>query len=85
MDLEVKLLIERGEHELILASALKEVSENAAVKTTIELLPDATFYSAVISHAYYSIFYMAKAYLTSKKVPLPEQGQHQAVYVKVSP
>jgi len=80
MDLEVKLLVERAENELLAARTLKMISENAALKNSIELRPESTFYSAVISHAYYTIFYCAKAYLLSKKIPLPEQGQHQAVY-----
>ncbi|HLC53879.1 MAG TPA: HEPN domain-containing protein [Candidatus Nanoarchaeia archaeon] len=39
-----------------------------------------TFYSSAIAHAYYTIFYSARAYLMKKGLKLPEQGQHQAVY-----
>jgi len=40
------------------------------------------FYSSVITHTYYSIFYSARAYLVFKGIKIPEQGQHQAVYYK---
>ncbi len=80
MDLKVKILIERAENELLASRALKMMSEDVSLKNLTELPPDTTFYSAVISHAYYAIFHSAKAYLLSKNVSLPEQGQHQAVY-----
>ncbi len=80
MDLEVSLLIKRAENELLAARALKKISEDTSLKISAELPSDTTFYSSVISHAYYAIFYSAKAYLIKRGVMLPEQGQHQAVY-----
>lgn len=80
MDLEVDLLIKRAENELMAANTLQKISNDALLKTSAELLPDITFYSSVISHAYYSIFYSARAYVMKKRISLPEQGQHQAVY-----
>ncbi|MDO8563991.1 MAG: hypothetical protein Q7R87_03200 [Nanoarchaeota archaeon] len=83
MDSNIKLCIERAENELILARAVKYLSDNSTLKKeSFNIGEDITFYSAVISHAYYSIFYSAKAYLISKNESLPEQGQHQAAYYK---
>lgn len=81
MDLNIKLCIERSENELILANAIKYLSDNSDLKKEkFNIAEDITFYSAVISHAYYSIFYGAKSYLLYKNESLPERGQHQAVY-----
>jgi len=82
MDSEVNLLVNRAENELSISSLLKEVSENDDIKKDFLIEPKFTFYSSVISHAYYSIFYSTKAYLISKRIELPKQGQHQAVYYK---
>lgn len=82
MDLKVKLYLERAENELRLAKAIFNLSGNEKSKIELEANPDDTFYSAVISHSYYSIFYCVKAYLFSKNIKLPEQGQHQAAYYK---
>ena len=80
MDSKVKLYLERAENELRLAKAVFNLSGNERIKIELEANPKDTFYSSVISHAYYAIFYGAKAYLIFKKIKIPEQGQHQAVY-----
>jgi len=82
MDSKVKLYLERAENELRLARAVFNLSKNEKIKIELEANPDDTFYSAVISHCYYSIFNCAKAYLFFKDVKIPEQGQHQAVYFR---
>lgn len=65
----------------MIAYILKFITENNELKRDTFKIDDAlTFYSAVIAHAYYAIFYSAKAYLVKKGIVLPEQGQHQAVY-----
>jgi uncharacterized protein (UPF0332 family) len=56
MDLEVKQHIERSENELRLAKALFNLSKNPELKIRLGANSDDTFYSAVISHAYYAIF-----------------------------
>lgn len=80
MDSKVKLYLERAENELRLAKAIFNLSEKENLKIELEANPNDTFYSGVISHAYYAIFYSAKAYLVFKRIKIPEQGQHQAVY-----
>lgn len=80
MDSEVELSSKRAENELIAAKALFSLSELVEAKKLLKVSADETFYNSVIEHAYYSIFYCAKAYLMNKGIKFPEQGQHQAVY-----
>lgn len=83
MDSEVSLLIDRAENELVAARVLKQVSGEDKIKKILQIDLPFTFYSSVISHSYYAIFYSAKAYLASKKIELlSEQGLHQQVYFK---
>src|SRR3989338_4259896 len=74
MDSEVKLQLEKAEHEFRLAYALFKLSADAKLKAEIETNPDDTFYSAVISHCYYSLFYATEAILLTKgiKTKLPD-------------
>ena len=81
MDSTINLLIKRAENEISLADKIKKMSEDSETKTFMEIPEEMTFYSAVISHSYYAIFYSAKAYLISKNIIFKsEQGQHQQVY-----
>lgn len=83
MDTNINISLERADNELILCKSIFLLSENSNVKKEVFTLPEnITFYSAVIAHAYYGIFYSAKAYLISKGITIPIQGQHNAVYQK---
>jgi len=82
MDLGDETLIERAEHEIVLSELLNKLSGNIPEREALNVSVGITFYSAVISHAYYSIFYSAKYYLRSKNIVIPEQGQHNFVYRK---
>jgi len=83
MDLAANSLLERADNELIAAKTLKKLSEEVKFKKDADIPLEITFYSSVISHAYYCIFYAAKSYLISKSIPLlSTQGQHQQVYFK---
>jgi len=84
MDSLVKLFIERAESEIIEAEALFKLSEDINLKSLLKIAPDKTFYSGVISHSYYSIFYCAKAYLLSKEIEISSPKEHQKVYNKFS-
>ncbi len=69
MNDEAKLYIQRAENELIAAQMLFDVSSNSALqKEQFRLEKNFTFYSIVISHAYYSIFYSAKAILIKEEI-----------------
>ncbi len=64
MDDESKLYIQRSENEIVVASILFEISSNPTLqKEQFKLEKDFTFYSTVISHSYYCIFYAAKSIL----------------------
>ena len=80
VDSEVELLIDRAKHEILTAELLNKFSVDSTLKENLNIPSDTTFYSAIIGHAYYAIFYSARAYLISKKIKVPEQGQHNAVY-----
>ena len=70
---ELNLL--RAENELVAAQLLFEASSNPKLqKEQFRLEKEFTFYSSVISHAYYCIFYSAKAILAIQgiKTEAPE-------------
>jgi uncharacterized protein (UPF0332 family) len=68
MDSVVEVYSERADNELLAARSLKRLSENLASKRDFDLPEEITFYSAVISHSYYAIFYAAKAILLTKGI-----------------
>ena len=45
-----------------------DLSQDNKIKSALNLIKDDTFYSAAISHAYYCIFYSAKALLLAKDI-----------------
>ena len=61
---EAELYLQRAENELVAAQMLFAVSSSPLLqKEQFKLEKEFTFYSSVISHSYYSIFYSAKASL----------------------
>ncbi len=63
------LYIMKAENEIAAAQILFEASKNPHVQMEIfHLNQGFTFYSAVISHAYYSIFFSAKAILAKEGI-----------------
>ena len=71
-----ELLIKRAENEIITAEKLKRMSEDFEAKIFMEIPKDITFYSSVISHAYYSIFYSARALLLTKNITVASPNVH---------
>lgn len=71
------LLINRAENEIVTAEKLKRMSEDPEAKTFMEVPQDMTFYSAVISHSYYAIFYSAKAILMKEGIKTDKPNVHQ--------
>ena len=64
MNGETELYLQRAENELIAAQMLFDISSNPKLqREQFKLEKEFTFYSSVISHSYYSIFYSAKASL----------------------
>ena len=77
MDSKVKLFLQRAENERDLGKALFVLSQNNELKNELSLTEDHTFYSAVISHSYYCIFYSARAILLNEKVNIEPPEIHK--------
>ncbi|MBI2451929.1 hypothetical protein HYV50_02505 [Candidatus Pacearchaeota archaeon] len=80
MDSNSKLYLERAENELKLAEIIMKLSLNQEIQTTFNVGEAETYFSSVISHAYYSIFYSAKAYLIMKQVITKAPEEHKKTY-----
>ena len=80
MDSKIKIYIERAENEFRLARALFKLSEIEKIKLELGANFDDTFYSAVIAHSYYAIFYSAKAILLSKGIDTKSPNIHKKTY-----
>ena len=80
MDSKVKLYLERSENEFRLANAIFNLSENEEIKVQLEANPYDTFYSAAISHAYYTIFYAAKSILLTKNIDTKSPEIHKKTF-----
>ena len=75
---EAELYLQRAENELVAAQLLFEVSSNPLLqKEQFKLEKEFTFYSAVISHSYYSIFYSAKAILIKNNIKTEAPEVHK--------
>ena len=70
------LLLKRAENEIVTAEKLKRLSEDSEAQTFMEVPPNMTFYSAVISHSYYAIFYSAKAILAKEGINTTKPNVH---------
>ena len=69
MQKQAELYLSRSENELIAANVLFTVSQDEKLQTgPLRLERRSTFYSNVISNAYYSIFYAAKALLIEQGI-----------------
>ena len=69
MDDESELYLQRAENEIVAAKMLFDISSNLSLqKEQFKLEKDFTFYSTVISHSYYCIFYSAKAILIKNEI-----------------
>jgi len=68
MDSKVDIYLKRAKTEIETAEILEKVSQNKDTKQEFNIPPDSTYYSGVISHAYYAIFYSAKAMLLAKNI-----------------
>ena len=75
---QITLHFDRAENEFKHAEAIYKVSESNDLKRELELLENDTFYSGVITHAYYAIFYSAKALLLKCKVRTKSPNIHKA-------
>ena len=76
MDSKVELYIKRARTEMNMAIVLLESSNNKILHE-FDIPEDETFYSGVISHCYYSIFYCAKAMLLTKRIDTKAPEVHK--------
>ena len=61
MDSLVEIFLNRAENELLVAERLFQLSIDAESKKFMKIPENFTFYSSVISHSYYAVFYSAKS------------------------
>jgi uncharacterized protein (UPF0332 family) len=81
MDDESELYLQRAETELIAAQILFDVSSNLKLqKEQFKLEKEYTFYSTVIGHSYYSIFYSAKAILKNNGIETTSPEIHKKTF-----
>ena len=80
MDSITKLFTERATNELTIAEALLRLSEDKKEKKDFDINEDMTFYSGAIAHAYYCIFYSAKAILAAKSIKTSAPEIHKKTF-----
>ena len=81
MDSEFRLYLKRSQNELNLARIIMKVSLDKEIQIEVlEIEEEDTYFSAVISHAYYCIFYGAKAYLLTKGIKTKAPEEHKKTF-----
>ncbi len=81
MDSKAEMYLRRARTEIDSAAILFEASSaKSKIKEDLKIQEDSTFYSGVISHSYYSIFYCAKAMLLTKGVETSDPFVHSKTY-----
>ena len=80
MDSMAKLFTERAKNELKIAEVLLRLSEDKEEKKSFDIRENMTFYSGAIAHAYYCIFYSAKAILATKNIKTSAPEIHKKTF-----
>ena len=80
MDSKGKTYMDRAFTELHEAEILFKISGDSIKKREFQLEEDITFYSGAISHAYYAIFYAAKAMLLTKNIVTKSPEIHKKTF-----
>ncbi len=80
MDTMVEIFLDRADNEIHAAESLKKLSEDLSSKKEFELNENVTFYSSVISHSYYAIFYAAKAILLANGIKTSSPDIHKKTF-----
>ncbi len=84
MDSEYKIYLARAQNELNLSLIILKISEDGELQVSTFGMKEDTYYSATISHAYYSIFYAAKAYLLTKSIKTEAPEEHRKTFEEFS-
>jgi uncharacterized protein (UPF0332 family) len=82
VDSMVEIYLNRANNEIMAADSLKRLSEEQKDKENFKLPSDVTFYSSVISHSYYAIFYSAKAILLTKNIKTESPEIHRKTFIE---
>ena len=80
MDSLVEIYLNRANNDILAAESLRRLSDNQKDKEDFSLPSDTTFYSSVISHSYYAIFYSTKAILLTKDIKTSSPEVHKKTY-----
>lgn len=80
MDSKVKLYIKRAINELSAGKILFDISKDPDKEEKFQIEEETTFYSSVISHSYYAIFYTAKAMLLTKNIKTESPEIHKKTF-----
>lgn len=84
MDFEHKIYLARAQNELNVSVIIQKISDDKQIQVEIFGMKEDTYYSTVISHAYYSIFYAAKAYLLLKGIKTSAPEEHRKTFDEFS-
>ncbi|MBI2140222.1 HEPN domain-containing protein [Candidatus Woesearchaeota archaeon] len=82
MDSKVEMFLKRARGEIDAAEVLFNVSGKKELKEALSLAEESTFYSGAVSHAYYSIFYCAKAMLLCLCIETSSPDIHKKTFEK---
>jgi uncharacterized protein (UPF0332 family) len=83
MDSIFKIYLDRAKNEINIAEIAFLVSQNKSLQFKFFKIENPeTYYSSVITHCYYSIFYSAKAYLLRKGIRTRAPEEHRKTYEK---
>ena len=80
MDFTHKIYLARAQNELNLSVMIQKISDDKNMQISIFSMKEDTYYSATISHAYYSIFYAAKSYLLLKGIKTKAPEEHKKTF-----
>lgn len=80
MDSKEGMYLRRAQNELDAARILFKTSEDDNLKLDFNITPDSTFYSCAIAHAYYAIFFCAKAMLITKGIATGSPEVHRKTF-----
>lgn len=80
MDSTAKIYLQRALNEISAAKLLFTVSNDQTKKQEFQIEEETTFFSSVISHSYYAIFYGAKAILLTKSIKTEMPDVHKKTY-----
>ncbi|MFA5888302.1 MAG: HEPN domain-containing protein [Candidatus Nanoarchaeia archaeon] len=84
MDSMHKLYLQRAQNELNLSLMVLRISDDKEMQVSVFGMKEDTYYSAAISHAYYCIFYAAKAYLLTKGIKTEAPEEHKKTFEEFS-